>query len=74
MKGGKNPQNNFEKNMKWMGLVACEANLATFLENACFSVHDNSFKTFLSKDFHTFLWCLDRLYEGCKGFYNKFFF
>ena len=48
MKGGKNPQNNFEKNMKWMGLVACEANLATFLENACFSVHDNSFKTFLS--------------------------
>ena len=34
--------------MKRMGLVACEANLATFFENACFSVHDNNFKTFLS--------------------------
>ena len=48
MKSGKNPQKNFEKNMKRMGLVACEANLAYFLENACFSLHDNSFKTFLS--------------------------
>ena len=57
-----------------MGVVACAANLATFLENVCFSVHDNSFKTFLSLDFHTFLWYLNRLYEGRKDFCNKFFF
>ena len=34
MKSGKNARKNFEKNIKWMGLVACEVNLATFLKTA----------------------------------------
>ena len=57
-----------------MGLAACETNLATFLKMHVFSVRDNNFKTFLSYDFHTSLWYLNRLYEDRKDLCNKFFF
>ena len=68
---GKNPRKNFEKNMKRMGLVASETNLATFLKMHVFPVRDNSFETFLRSNFHTSLWCLNRVYEDCKGLCNK---
>ena len=34
MISGKNARKNFEKNMKWTGLAACEVNLATLLKTA----------------------------------------
>ena len=38
----------FLEKMERMGVVACEADWATFLKMHVFSVHDNNFKTFLS--------------------------